>query len=158
MNMSVHARGLTQILLVTALVALGGMASAATGATKDEAVAMVKKAVAAIKSEGSDKAYAEISNPTGPFVDRDLYIVVYGLDGMVLAHGADKKRIGTNQINDKDADGKEFVKERIELAKTHSSFWQSYKFMNPVTKKAEPKQMYCERLEQTVVCGGVYQS
>jgi cytochrome c len=131
---------------------------AATGATKDEAVAMVKKAVAAIKSEGPDKAYAEISNPTGPFVDRDLYIVVYGLDGMVLAHGADKKRIGTNQMNDKDADGKEFVKERIELAKTHDSFWQSYKFMNPVTKKVEPKQMYCERLEQTVVCGGVYQS
>ena len=157
--MSVHARGLTQILLVAALVALGGMASAATGATKDEAVAMVKKAVAAIKSEGPDKAYAEISNPTGPFVDRDLYIVVYGLlDGMVLAHGADKKRIGTNQMNDKDADGKEFVKERIELAKTHDSFWQSYKFMNPVTKKVEPKQMYCERLEQTVVCGGVYQS
>jgi len=119
---------------------------------------MVKKAVAAIKSEGPDKAYAEISNPTGPFVDRDLYIVVYGLDGMVLAHGADKKRIGANQMNDKDADGKEFVKERIELAKTHDSFWQSYKFMNPVTKKVEPKQMYCERLEQTVVCGGVYQS
>ena len=156
--MSVHARGLTQILLVAALVALGGMASAATGATKDEAVAMVKKAVAAIKSEGPDKAYAEISNPSGPFVDGDLYIVVYGLDGMVLAHGADKKRIGTNQMNDKDADGKEFVKERIELAKTHDSFWQSYKFMNPVTKKVEPKQMYCERLEQTVVCGGVYQS
>lgn len=156
--MSVHARGFTQILLVAALVVLGGMASAATGATKDEAVAMVKKAVAAIKSEGPDKAYAEISNPTGPFVDRDLYIVVYGLDGMVLAHGADKKRIGTNQLNDKDADGKEFVKERVELAKTHDSFWQSYKFMNPVTKKIEPKQMYCERLEQTVVCGGVYQS
>ena len=156
--MSVHARGLTQILLVAALAISVGLAWAATGATKDEAVAMVKKAVAAIKSEGPDKAYAEISNPSGPFVDRDLYIVVYGLDGMVLAHGADKKRIGTNQMNDKDADGKEFVKERIELAKTHDSFWQSYKFMNPVTKKVEPKQMYCERLEQTVVCGGVYQS
>lgn len=76
--------------------------------------------------------------------------MVYGFDGMVLAHGADKKRIGTNQINDKDADGKEFVKERIELAKMHDSFWQSYKFINPVTKKIEPKQMYCERLEQTV--------
>jgi cytochrome c len=84
--------------------------------------------------------------------------VVYGMDGMVLAHGADKKRIGTNQLNDKDADGKEFVKERVELAKKEPSFWQTYKFMNPVTKKVEPKQMYCERLEETVVCGGVYQS
>jgi cytochrome c len=159
--MIVRARRTTQVawvLLVAALAVSGGMASAATGATEDEAVAMVKKAVAAIKTEGPDKAYPEISNPSGPFVDRDLYIVVYGMDGMVLAHGADKKRIGTNQLNDKDADGKEFVKERVELAKTHPSFWQEYKFMNPVTKKVEPKQMYCERLEETVVCGGVYQS
>jgi len=29
--------------------------------------------------------------------------------------------------------------------------------MNPVTKTVEPKEMYCERLEQTVVCGGIYQ-
>jgi len=158
MNMSVHTRGLTPILLVAALAISVGLAWAATGATKDEAVAMVKKAVAAIKAEGPDKAYKEIDDRNGQFVDRDLYIVVYGMDGMVLAHGADAKRIGTNQMNDKDADGKEFVKERIELAKTHDSFWQSYKFMNPVTKKVEPKQMYCERLEQTVVCGGVYQS
>jgi signal transduction histidine kinase len=144
--------------LVAALSILGWSSLAATGATKDEAVAMVEKAVAAIKAEGPDKAYAEISDPAGKFVDRDLYIVVYGLDGMVLAHGANAKRIGTNQIADKDPDGKEFVKERVELAATHPSFWQSYKFMNPVTQKVEPKEMYCERLDQTVVCGGVYQS
>ena len=110
---------------------------------------MVKKAVTAIKAEGAEKAHAEISNPTGPFVDRDLYIVVYGLDGMVLAHGANKSRVGTNQIDDKDVDGKAFVKERVELAKQNPSFWQSYKFMNPVTKAVEPKQMYCERLDET---------
>jgi len=143
--------------LVAALTVFGGAALAATGATKDEAVAMVKKAVAYIKAEGPDKAYPAISNPTGEFVDRDLYIVVYGLDGVVLAHGANAKRIGTNQIDDKDPDGKAFVKERVELAATHPSFWQTYKFMNPVTHKVEPKEMYCERLDQTVVCGGVYQ-
>jgi cytochrome c len=150
---------LLAMAFVAASLALSpGQARAADAATKDEAVAMVKKAVSAIKAEGADKAYAEIDNPAGPFVDRDLYIVVYGMDGMVLAHGADAKRIGTNQINDKDADGKEFVKERVELAKTQPSFWQSYKFMNPVTKTVQPKQMYCERLDETVVCGGVYQS
>jgi signal transduction histidine kinase len=70
---------------------------------------MNAEAVAAIKSEGPEKAYAEINNPSGKFVDRDLYIVVYGLDGMVFAHGANKSRIGTNQIDDKDVDGKAFV-------------------------------------------------
>lgn len=140
-----------------ALLAMGAATLAATGASKDDAVAMVKQAVTAIKTEGPDKAYPEISNPSGKFVDRDLYIVVYGLDGMVLAHGADARRIGTNQLADKDPDGKAFVKERVELAATQPSFWQTYKFMNPVTHKVEPKDMYCERLGQTVVCGGVYQ-
>ncbi len=159
--MSMRATRSTAIagtVLVAALCLLGASAIAATGATKDEAVAMVKKAVGAIKSEGASKAYAEISDRAGPFVDRDLYIVVYSLDGKVLAHGADAKRIGTNQMNDKDADGKAFVKERVELAKAQPSFWQSYKFMNPVTKTVQPKDMYCERLDATVVCGGVYQS
>ena len=142
---------------VATLYLAGGNIMSADPATKDEAVAMVQKAVASIKSEGAEKAYAEISNPSGKFVDRDLYIVVYGLDGMVLAHGANASRVGTNQIDDKDPDGKAFVKERVELAKQQPSFWQTYKFMNPVTKKVEPKQMYCERLAETAVCGGIYQ-
>jgi cytochrome c len=152
-----HTRtGFAAAAFVTAL-CVSGMTLGAAAASKDEAVAMVKKAVSAIKAEGPGKAYPEISKPSGKFVEGDLYIVVYGLDGMVLAHGADAKRVGTNQLGDTDPDGKAFVKERVQLAATHPSFWQSYKFVNPVTHKVEPKNMYCERLEQTVVCGGVYQ-
>ena len=154
-----HSISLTSFAVAAfvAAISIGCVALAATAASKDEAVAMVKKAVSAIKAEGPGKAYPEISNPSGKFVDGDLYIVVYGLDGMVLAHGADAKRVGTNQLGDTDPDGKAFVKERVQLAATHPSFWQSYKFMNPVTHKVEPKNMHRERLERTVVCGGVYQ-
>jgi cytochrome c len=148
---------ITAVAAIVALACIGGSALATQGATKDEAVAMVKKAVASIKSDGPDKAYPKIDDQSGPFVDRDLYIVVYGLDGKVLAHGADKARIGTDQIDAKDADGKEFVKERVTLAETQPSFWQAYKFMNLVTKQVKPKQMYCEHLDKTVVCGGIYQ-
>jgi cytochrome c len=145
--------------VVAAVALMSGIAFAAdTGATKAEAVAMVEKAVAYIKAQGADKAYAEIDNRSGQFVDRDLYIVVYGLDGMVLAHGADKARVGTNQIGDTDPDGKAFVKERVDLAQQQPTFWQTYKYMNPMTKTVEPKQMYCQRLDRTVVCGGVYGS
>ena len=142
---------------IAAIAAISSGAFAAEPVTKDEAVAMVKKAVEAIKSEGADKAYAEISDPSGPFVDRELYIAVTGPDGTMLANGAYKSLIGVNRINTKDADGKPFIKERMELAKEHASFWQSYKYLNPVTKKVEPKQMYCERLDATAVCGGIYQ-
>ena len=125
-------------------------------ATKEEAQAMVKKGVAFIKKEGKEKGYAEITNKKGQFTDRDLYLVVYGLDGVVRAHGANEKMVSKNLIDLKDVDGKPFVKERVDLAKSQGSFWQEYKFTNPVTKKIEPKLMYCERLEDTAVCGGVY--
>jgi cytochrome c len=133
-------------------------AHAAKHATKDEAVAMVKKAVAYIKDQGVDKAYQEISNRTGQFVDGDLYIVVYQLDGKVLAHGGNVKFVGKDMSDAQDVDGKFFVKERIELAQKQAFFWQDYKFVNPVEKKVEPKQMYCERLEHTAVCGGIYKN
>jgi cytochrome c len=80
---------LPAVLAVTAF--LSGSAFAAEWATKDEAQAMVKKAVAFVKAQGVEKGYAEISNKGGQFIDRDLYIVVYGLDGKVLAHGANEK-------------------------------------------------------------------
>jgi len=131
-------------------------ASAFANATPAEATAMVKKGVAFIKASGKDKGHAEISNKDGQFKKDDLYLVVYGLDGVVRAHGANEKMIGKNLIDLKDIDGKLFVKERVELAQSKGTFWQDYKFTNPVTKKIEPKAMYCEKLDDAVVCGGVY--
>jgi hypothetical protein len=34
--------------------------------------------------------------------------------------------------------------------------WQEYKFTNPVSKKIEPKVMYCEKAGEVAICGGVY--
>ena len=126
------------------------------GATAEQATAMVKKGIAYIKANGNDKGYAEISSKATQFKDRDLYLVVYGLDGVVRAHGANEKMIGRNLIELKDVDGKAFVKERVELGATKGTFWQNYKFTNPTNRKIEAKRMYCEKLEDTVVCGGIY--
>jgi len=125
-------------------------------ATKDEATAMVKKGVSFIKANGAEKGYTTITDKKGPFQDRDLYLVVYGLDGKCLAHGFNEKQVGKELIDMKDIDGKPFIKERVDLAVAKGTFWQDYKFTNPVSKKIEPKQMYCEKLGETVVCGGVY--
>ena len=144
-------------MAVFAAAALAGGASwAADKATAKEAEAMVKKGLAFVKANGKDKGYAEITNKSGQFIDRDLYLVVYQLDGKVLAHGANEKMVGKMLIDLKDVDGKEFVRERVELGKAKASFWQDYKFNNPVTKKVEPKSMYCERIDDAVLCSGVY--
>ena len=145
------------VVFVATALAVAPTAWAKEGnATREEAQAMVKKGVSFIKGSGKDKGYAEVSNKAGQFIDRDLYLVVYGLDGTVRAHGANEKMIGKNLIEMKDIDGKPFVKERVELAQSKGTFWQDYKFTNPVTKKVEPKQMYCEKVEDSALCGGIY--
>ncbi len=141
---------------VVSLVLVRSAAMAADGASKDDAVAMVKKAVAFIKEQSADKAYAEFTNKDAKFIDRDLYVVVYQLDGKVLAHGSNPKFVGKDMSDAQDVDGKLYVKERVEMASKQPSFWQDYKFVNPVSKKVEPKQMYCEKLDNTAVCAGIY--
>ena len=145
-------------VLIAALACAGATSAFAKegNATAAEAQAMVKKGVAFIKASGKDKGYAEISTKGGQFSDRDLYLTVYALDGTVRAHGANEKMIGKNLIDLKDVDGKAFVKERVDLAASKGTFWQDYKFTNPVSKKIEPKSMYCEKLDDAVVCGGIY--
>lgn len=147
---------LIRICLLAVLAGAAPFASAADVVTKPEAEAMVKKALAYMKANGREKTFAEIDKKDGQFVDRDLYLTVYGLDGVVRAHGANTKMIGKNLMELKDVDGKAFVKERVEMAKKKAPFWQDYKFNNPVTSKIEPKTMYCVPEEDIIVCGGVY--
>jgi signal transduction histidine kinase len=144
-------------LIALAVSVLSMSVLAETHLSRDAAIAMVKKGVAAIRTD-RHKALIDISDKTNPTWHQDeLYLSVYGLDGVVRAHGANTKMVGKNLSALKDIDGKPFIKERLELARTRGAFWQEYKFTNPETRRIEPKRMYCERVADLVVCGGIYQ-
>ena len=149
---------MTKHLLLLALAAVVAVAPARAqpGPTPADAVAMVKRAVKAIKRDGAAKVYPRIDDRTGPFADRDLYVVVTSMEGKVLATGANSHIVGKTMLDLRDIDGKPFVRERVELAKTKPSFWQTYQYMRPESGRIEPKRMYCERLQETVVCSGIY--
>ena len=144
-------------ITAVAVAFLAGTTFALAGATKDDAVAMVQKTVALIKAEGAQKAYAEIDKG-GQFVNGGIYAVVQGFDGVTLAHATNPKLIGKNMSDVQDVDGKYFAKDMGNLGRKNASFWYTFKFVNPATKKIQPKDMYCESLDQTIVCAGVYQS
>jgi signal transduction histidine kinase len=140
-----------------AFIMTASAARAEEHATKDEATAMVKKAVALIKSAGAEKAYAAFNDKANAdFHQKDLYVVVYGLDGKCLSHGANAKLVGKDLSDAQDVDGVYYVKDRVKLASAQQTFWQDYKFANPVSKKIEPKTTYCEKVDNTAVCGGIY--
>lgn len=139
--------------------ALGGVRPAAADAahgTPEEAKAMVEKAAALITSDGQDKAFAVIDNPTGPFVDGDLYVFVTSFEGVTLAHGLNKALIGKNLLHVKDADGKLFVQEMVDLAKDKGEGWVDYKWPNPTSKKIEDKTSFIKRVGDTFVGCGIY--
>src|ERR1700674_2990089 len=124
-------------LLTAVAVALCGMSASAKAqerSTTSEAEVMVKKAIEFYKKNGREKALAEFSKVNGKFVDRDLYVTVYMLDGTCLAH-INERLIGKNMWEQRDVDGKYFTRERLEAAKTQSSGWQDFKYFNPMTKK-----------------------
>jgi signal transduction histidine kinase len=155
--MKTNVKARVAALAAACLCATAAWSAADTPATAKEAEAMVKKGVAFIKANGKDKGYAEITNRDNKeFHDRDLYLAVHRIDGTCVAHGTNEKMVGKQFIDIKDIDGKEYIRERVEFAKTKASFWTDYKFVNPVSKKIEPKTAYCERLDDTVVCGGIY--
>jgi len=124
--------------------------------TREEAQALVTRAVAHIKDAGAEKAYKDFTEQDAGFVDRDLYVVVYDLEGRVLAHGQKAGLVGQNLLNLRDPGGKPWVKERVAMAKKKDRFWHDYKFLDPVTKTTLAKSSYCERVESTVVCAGIY--
>ena len=139
------------------LLALSTNAFAADKGNKEEAVAMVKRAVALIKSDGKEKAFAAISDPANTsFHDRDLYVYVYDLNGVALAHGNNPKMVGKPLIGLKDNEGKPMIKEMVDLAKTKGSGWVDFKWPNPVTKAVESKSGYVEKVDDMLVGSGIY--
>ena len=147
---------LIAVLINIVFAGYASLAGAGERGTAAEAEAMVKKAIAYMKMHGNQKAFAEFQNPKGQFVDRDLYVWVADLNGTTLAHGANPKLANKNLIEFKDVDGKYFVKERVELAKTKENFWHDYKYFNPATKKIENKSAYVERTGDLIVGSGIY--
>ncbi len=124
-------------------------------ATPKQAEEMVAKAVKAVSADKAT-AFKEITGKDKKWVHLDLYPVVYGMDGKCLAHGQNEKQVGKDLLELADADGKEFIKERVELAKSKGKFWQDYKFTDPVSKKVLPKSAYCEKSGEMIICAGVY--
>jgi cytochrome c len=149
-------RSILKTLVAVLVVGTAWPSVAAERATADEAVAMVKKAAAFLKANGIQKTVAEVNNPKGQFIDRDLYVSIIDPKGINLAHGVNPKMIGKDLSDLRDADGVYITRQRMEILKTKPDGWISYKFVNPVTKQVEPKRSYFAGVDGYVIACGIY--
>jgi len=150
------------IVSALCLVLFTSLAFAADVATKSDAQAFVKQAVAYAQQNSRDKFLNEVRNPSGKFhfkkgENKDLYIFVYDEKGVVLAHGVRLELSGRNRWNDKDPAGKYFVQEWTALVHKSGSGWANYKEYNPSeNNKIMDKVSFVELYNGMVIGCGVY--
>ena len=75
----------TMFLFAVVLMIAGGVASAAEFGTREQAKAMLERAVAVLKVD-KGRALDLFTSGDGGFIDRDLYVFCGGPDGMLTAH------------------------------------------------------------------------
>jgi len=143
-------------LVFTMMMLLCGAALSAAADDSAKAEALVKKGVAYLKSAGEEKAFEEFSNKKGQFVDGELYLFMVDFNGLTIAHGGNNALVGQDMKVLKDADGKFFIQEMIDLAKTKGSGWTEYKYRNPKTNEVQPKRSYVERVGDAFIGCGIY--
>ena len=133
-------------------------ASAGEYATKDEALALVKQAIARVADVGMDKAKPEFMDHGGKYIDRDLYLIVIDKDGMRVVHGQNPKLVGKQYFEAVDVNGKEYGKEVQQISAGPGKGWFSFAFKDPITGKVLPKENYVERAGDYTYLAGVIHS
>ena len=134
---------LRRLLTIAAVALVSLPAAAQERGGKDEAKAMVDAALAHIKQAGPEQAFKDFGDKANTtWHKKDLYVFVIRMDGVTLAHGANEKLVGKEQVNLKDPNGKAFVQEMMATAKKPEGGWVEYDWSNPVTKKIEGKASF----------------
>jgi len=148
---------LRAVLLAAALALLAPGASRAepscTTATLDDAKALAERAAGFLAAEGASSAFPRFMNPAGGFVDGDLYVFVFDLEGRLRASGAWPETVGA-RIGIDDTGGIYFRMRRMALEAGKG--WVEYSWYNPCTRKLEPKASYILRVGDFIVGVGAY--
>jgi cytochrome c len=124
--------------------------------TAAEAQSLLNKAVTYYSANGQEKAFAAFNDPKGNFISKDLYIFALDMSGKIIAHGANASLIGKDMMGTKDADGKLFMKEMVDIGQAKGQGSVDYKWVSPKTKQVEQKSSYLEKVDSVVLGCGFY--
>lgn len=124
---------------------------------RERAVKLVKRAIAYAEANGPERAFKEIQNPHGQFVEGERYIVVWNVNGVMQASPISQHFIGQDMTEHTDPYGKKYTRELLEIARTKGNGWVDYHLRNPAKDNVvEPKSLYIERHGDLVFGCGIY--
>jgi cytochrome c len=157
-------RTLTKFLISCGVVWLFVSSAFSAGAPQSKEakgiVALVDKAAALIESKGKT-AFAEFKKKGSEWLKEETYIFIADMKGTILMHPANPELETKSIIDIKDANGKTFMREFVDTAKTKGSGWVDYMWPKPGEKSPARKSSYIKRAkmpngEMVLVGAGIY--
>ncbi len=118
---------ITVLRVAVFLMVAAGVASAAEFGSREQAKAMLERAIAVLKAD-KERALDLFTSGDGGFIDRDLYVFCGGPDGMLTAH---PYFMGINLKMFKDKTGMAVGEEVYASAKEGEVSEISYKWLQP---------------------------
>jgi len=123
-------------------------------------VALVEKAAALTESKGK-AAFPEFKKKGSEWLKGETYIFIADMNGTILMHPANPELETKSILDMKDSNGKAFMREFIETAKTKGSGWVDYMWPKPGEKSPSKKLSFIKRAkmpngEMVVVGAGMY--
>ena len=121
----------------------------------DDAIVLVDRAVQRFRSTSPEQFLRDITDPAGPFHDRDMYVFVIDEGGTYRAFGGHPEKVGTRLQNIPGIDGNQLLAEVLGQARNEPG-WVEYQITHPETGQVQTKMSYVLLLGQMIVGCGVY--
>ena len=148
---------LARILGALLIGAASTLAGAADHATPREARALFNEAVAYLKANGNEKAWAAFNDRKGHFVKKDLYVYVIDSQGTYVANGAaPDSLIGLKVLDSVDAAGSPLFREMIAVTEKQAEARIRYVWLNRKSNRVEPKFAWLHRQGDYILGVGYY--
>jgi methyl-accepting chemotaxis protein len=121
----------------------------------DNAVTLVRRAVAHRATTSRDSYLRELTDPARGFHDRDMYVFALDASGRYLAFGGNPKKVGTRVQDVPGIDGDALI-QRIAAQAEVQPGWVEYDITNPTTGVVQTKISFVQKVDDVYVGCGVY--
>jgi cytochrome c len=125
-------------------------------ATRPVAQALAERAAAHLAQAGPAKAFRDFQDPAGGFLDGDLYVFVFDVEGTLLSSGGFPNAVGRNLVIGYHEPSATNVRNLIAVARNQGKGWSEYVWRNPCSGRRELKISYVIKVGDHVVGVGAY--
>ncbi|MBP8140893.1 MAG: cache domain-containing protein [Acidovorax sp.] len=125
--------------------------------TAEEAVVLVRKAVALYRSGPREQFLGRITDKAAGFHDRDMYVFVLDASGRYLAFGGNPAKVGTRVQDIPGIAGDQLVYDIVTQAQQGPG-WVEYDITNPASGAVQTKMSFVSQVDDWYVGCGVYKT